>query len=248
MEDYKQEKYHFFVDLEHPYFLTASSRLTLYADKNRWAIVFEKSGYANRGFRGEIEFAYFGNCLRNLQDEGDVLGSTSNLKTAVLIDNAEIERIQGDSFELVQKNIKTVKVRDTMLTIEHDAGKYAARNIAIDTSGNPLKLIDIPSLIRYLSEEHPQLFRATDKELRQCLPRDLPMLMHINQWHQDAYYKGRHYISQYQFEDETSGAKPSSYETYRMIADILVSKDTSKWKPTLKPNNDWRNWPKAGYM
>jgi hypothetical protein len=33
-----------------------------------------------------------------------------------------------------------------------------------------------------------------------------------------------------------------------MIADILVSKDTTKWKPTLKPNNDWRNWPNAGYM
>jgi hypothetical protein len=33
-----------------------------------------------------------------------------------------------------------------------------------------------------------------------------------------------------------------------MIADILVSKDTAKWKPALKPNNDWRNWPNAGHM
>lgn len=49
LEATDQEIYHFFIDLEHPYFFTAGSRLTLYADDKRWAIVFEKSGYANRG-------------------------------------------------------------------------------------------------------------------------------------------------------------------------------------------------------
>lgn len=44
------EPYCFFMNLEHGYFYTANSRLTLYADESRWAIVFEKNGYANRRF------------------------------------------------------------------------------------------------------------------------------------------------------------------------------------------------------
>jgi len=38
------------------------------------------------------------------------------------------------------------------------------------------------------------------------------------------------------------GKKPSSYETYPMIAEVLVTKDISKWRPTLEPNYDWQNW------
>lgn len=36
------------MDLEHPYFYTANSRLSLFADDANRTIVFEKSGYANR--------------------------------------------------------------------------------------------------------------------------------------------------------------------------------------------------------
>ncbi len=235
LERYDQETCHFFIDLKHPYFHTAGSRLTLFADEKRWAIVFEKSGYSNSGYRGEIELAYFGNCLINLQSEGSSEGYTSNMKTIVLIGNEEMDRIENDTDELVAKNIKQVKVRDTMLDIEQDKAVYIQKNITDSVYDNPENLIDIPSLIRYLDEQHPKLFRATDNELRKCLPADLPKLMQIDQWHHEAYYEGQ-------------GTRPSDYETFRMIADILVSKDTTKWKPTLRPNNDWRDWRKAGYM
>lgn len=64
------EPYCFFMDLGHGYLYTANSRLTLYADEGRWAIVFEKSGYANRGGRIELELNFFGNCLHNLDRAG----------------------------------------------------------------------------------------------------------------------------------------------------------------------------------
>jgi len=59
--------------------------------------------------------------------------------------------------------------------------------------------------------------------------------MQIDQWHHAAYYQG-------------DGEKPSEQETYQLIAEVLVSKDITKWKPVLSPNNDWRNWRNAGYM
>src|SRR5215467_10683432 len=55
--------YNFFLDLQHGYCETAGSRIHLYADTDRWAIVFEKSGYQNRGDRAEIELDYVGNCI-----------------------------------------------------------------------------------------------------------------------------------------------------------------------------------------
>src|SRR5689334_12802499 len=56
-------KYNFFLDLEHGYCETAGNRIHLYADSTRWAIVFEKSGYQNRGGSAEIELNYVGNCI-----------------------------------------------------------------------------------------------------------------------------------------------------------------------------------------
>jgi hypothetical protein len=120
--------------------------------------------------------------------------------------------------------------------------KYEQQKIKIQDFDNPKRLIDFASLVRYLAEENPDLFRATDAELRSLLPKDLPKLFVIDNWHHKPYYV---------FPDGVNkpfGVKPRDYETYPMIADILVTKDTTKWKPTLKPNNDWRNWPRAGSM
>jgi hypothetical protein len=250
LEETGQETYHFFIDLEHPYFFTAGSRLTLYADKKRWAIVFEESGYTNRGFRGEIELFYFGNCLQNLQAQGDAEGITSNMQIISIIDNNEIERIEEGNFELVGKDIKQVKIRDTMLDIEQDKAVYVKKDITdtIYNHRNAENLIDIPSLIRFLDEQYPKLSRATDGELRKCLPADLPKLMQIDEWHHEAYSKYKLMTSPTDYRYEVVGKKPSDYETYRMIADILVSRDTTKWRPTLKPNNNWRNWREGGHM
>lgn len=249
LESYDQETYHFHIDFEHPYFYTAGTRLTLFADKNRWAIVFEKSGYSTGNNCGEIELAYFGNCLQNLKSgiAGD--DTTSNIKSVILINATDLEQIDDGEFEeLVSKSKDKIKVRDTLLSLEHDTSKYRAKNIKLQDYDNPNGLVDFPSLIRYLDEEHPAVFRATDEELRTCLPSDLPKLMQINQWHHKAYYKNKHLTSPTTYAVEEIGTKPSDYETYRMIADVLVSRDTTKWKPTLKPNNDWRNWLKAGSM
>ena len=39
-----------------------------------------------------------------------------------------------------------------------------------------------------------------------------------------------------------------NYETFQQIAMVLNTKDTSIFKPTLKPNNDWLNWPNGGAL
>jgi hypothetical protein len=239
LETNYQTTYQFLIDFEHPYFHTAGSRLTLYADRSRWAIVFEKSGYSNSGYRGEIELFYFGNCLQNLEDKASGGDRTSNMQIVALIDNDEIERMENDYDGIIAKGITQVKVRETLLDIELNIKEYEKRDIRDEVYGYEEGVIHFYSLIRYLDELHPELFRATEEELRMCLPDDLPKIMHINQWHHQTCGI---------LEGEFMGDRPGDYETYPMIADVLVSKDPTKWKPTLAPNNDWRNWPGAGYM
>ncbi|QHT66100.1 hypothetical protein GXP67_05165 [Rhodocytophaga rosea] len=232
------DPYKFFPDLGHGYFYLAGSRINLFADSTCWAIVFEKTGYLNRGLVVAIELTYFGNCLSNLDKAGLDNRFTCNTKWVDLISGEELDRI-SDSFELVSNLAKTVKVRNTDIAIEHNLVNYRNKGIEIREDDNPEDLIDFVALIRYLDEENVELFRATDEELHICLPKDLPKLMSIDQWHHKEYTY---------YENEMIGTKPSEYETFQMIADILVTSNKSKWEPTLESNNHWKNWPQAGNL
>jgi hypothetical protein len=223
--------YEYFLDLEHGYFYTSGSRINLYGDKRRWAIVFEKSGFGNRSGQAEIVLNYFGNCLVNPTKAGLDEQFISNTNYITLIDD-EFERI-AEGFELVSLDAKTINIRGKEIPIEQDFKKYRERGILTQDFDNPNNQIDFPSLVRYLDEDYPELFRATNEELGVFLPLDLPFIMSIDKWFHTR-------IKEY------GGPNPSENETFQLIAEILVSGDRAKWKPKIEANNDWRNWPKAG--
>jgi uncharacterized protein DUF7003/Homeodomain-like domain-containing protein len=229
------------IDLERPYIYTANSRLTLFADETRWAIVFEKSGYCPPAARIELYLNYFGNCLGNLRPLGNS-GMFSNSQTFVLIDQGELLRI-GSNMEACADGDKVtfgvdVRLRDRYVKTPDTKQGYQKLIPGIMTRDYP-KYVYFEDLIRHLAYEYEELCRATDEELRYCVPHDLPKIMVIDQWHHKSYrvYNG-----------DVLGDPPSSYETYRLIAEVLETRDPSRFKPTLSPNNHWRNWPGAGSL
>lgn len=48
--------------------------------------------------------------------------------------------------------------------------------------------------------------------------------------------------------EEWENNRPSSYETWQLIAKVIVTGDTSHYKPTLEPTSHWKNWLEAGTM
>jgi len=46
-----------------------------------------------------------------------------------------------------------------------------------------------------------------------------------------------HFVSAY---DKAN--PPSQQETYKLLAKVLVTEDTTNWKPMQTPNNSWKNW------
>ncbi|MBO0798868.1 MAG: helix-turn-helix domain-containing protein [Blastocatellia bacterium] len=232
-----------FVDLEHPYFYTANSRLTLFADETRWAMAFEKSGYTPRGHRIELELNYFGNCLENLTPipNSDVY---NNLQFLTLIDGGELNQIGLDENNFTEADLaagggnKKVMLRGQYVEIPVTMRGYVKWVPDILTREYPER-IDYRDLARYIAYEYEEHCRATEEELRGHIPRDLPKLMVIDEWHHKTYnvYQGN-----------VLGDPPSSYETYRLIAEVLETKDPAKFRPTLSPNNHWINWPYAGSL
>ncbi|MEM1325780.1 MAG: hypothetical protein AAGI23_07500 [Bacteroidota bacterium] len=229
----------FFLDLEHGYFHTADSRIHLYADTKRWAVIFEKIGYNNRGFIAEIDLNYIGNCVAYVLEDNGTYESISNTKAIYLIDNREFNRIQNkvgsdmEQFELIAPEMQSIRIRKKRVPVSLDADKYEQLGIKIRNYENPRRLIDFESLVRYLAAVKPASIRATAEEIRTQLPKDLPKLMTIN---------GFHHLSVY---DEHR--LPSQVETYQLIANILVHRNPDLWRPTLPPNNHWSNW-ESGHL
>ncbi|WP_426582448.1 DUF7003 family protein [Mucilaginibacter sp. R-33] len=227
-------KYNFFFDLEHGYFATAGNRIHLYADASRWAIVFEKNGYANRGGDAEIELDYIGNCINYPIDKYPERNYITNASRIILITREEYERIQNKSgsemeqFELVDPNANYVIVRGHKVKIEHIEKKHTHFGIKPRAFDNPKRLINFEGLVRYLSETHPLIMNATEDDIKAHLPSDLPEISIIDKFHFESVYQ-KHIL-------------PSNQETYQLIAKVLVTGNPGFWKPKNKPNNHWSNW------
>ncbi|WP_163411010.1 DUF7003 family protein [Flavobacterium ajazii] len=227
-------KYNFFLDLEHGYCETAGSRIHLYGDSTRWAVVFEKSGYQNRGTSAEIELDYVGNCIDYPVDKYPERNYITNSGRIILIDSGEFERIENkdgvemETFELIDKGIKDIKIRDEFIPFDNNYKNYEKVGIQIRDYDNPKSLIGFGDLIRYLHETNPKLISARENEIRKHIPKDIPKLMTIDEFH---------FVSPY---DKAN--LPSKQETYKLIAKILTTRDITNWKPTQKTNNSWKNW------
>ena len=230
----KDVKYNFFLDLEHGYCETVGSRIHLYSDESRWAIVFEKSGYQNRGTSAEIELTYVGNCINYNVERYPERNYISNTNNIIIITPDEFERIENktgtelETFELIDNQVKEITIRNTQIPFESDHKKYTQLGIEIKDYENPRNLIGFADFLRYINEVSPELISASENEILEHIPSDLQKVMIIEDFH---------FISAYE-----TKSPPSIQETYQMIADVLVTKDISAWKPTKEPNNHWSNW------
>jgi hypothetical protein len=226
-------KYNFFLDLEHGYCETAGNRIHLYGDSSRWAIVFEKNGYQNRGGAAEIELNYVGNCVDYPVSGYPERNYISNSNNITLISGEEYDRISNkegiemELFELIGAEVTHINIRSESVEIEQDAAKYENAGIEVRDYDNPKSLIGFGDVVRYLNETNPLAITATEEEIKRHIPTDLPKLMTINEFHFISYY---------------DDILPSLQETFQLIAKILTTGDSGYWKPALNANNHWSNW------
>lgn len=232
-------RYNFFLDLEHGYCKTASSKIHLYANAENWAIVFEKAGYQKRAFCADIELTYAGNCISYPTAHIMNRAYITNTVQVTLIEEEEYERIENrhgdeeETFELIGKDVTEIRIRDKKIPFHNDYLSYEAAGVRVREYNNPDKLAGFADILRYLNETAPDLISATEDDIRKHIPRDLPKLMTLEQFHYSSWYD----------KDTT----PDKQETFQLIAKVLATRDTAYWKPFEEPNNHWSNW-ESGHL
>lgn len=88
-------------------------------------------------------------------------------------------------------------------------------------------------LCRLLAAEHRDLVLATNSERRVSVPPELMEILVLEGWcHPDV----------------CCGEVPSDTETFRELAEVLVSGDLSRYRTTEVHNTHWRYWPDGGAL
>lgn len=220
----------FFPDFNHPYSYPVISRMHLFADTYNWAIVFEICGYNNRTNSLNTQLVYFGSCLKNLDKVGDNISNTKFIDVVSEIQLMEVV----DSNLVINNEVKNIEIKGKRIDIQRSLERYSQLGIKLEEDK-----IDIVSFFRYLGETSPNSLFLEESVVTQCLSYHIPKILHIDKW----YHKSFGYVN-----GQLYGELPSSYETFNQIAEVLISKDKSKYKPSNKPNNHWSNWPNAGQL
>jgi outer membrane protein assembly factor BamB len=208
--------------LDNGYIHPAATRLNVFRDPTRWALVIEIVGWNNRssGHEAIANALYcYGNWLDQrpgLADDG-FLHPTRDGDAGITFDDQDVD-----------PDARTLYVRDTLVKIPRVRKHYASLGIKLEEPG----VIKGHELLRALAAEQRDLLLATDEELRQRVG-DLPLVLRLQEW--------RH-------PDLSADEKPGECEAFQMIADVLVTGDPVNYHPTQPPNTHWKHWPMAGQL
>ena len=212
--------------LDNGYVHLADVRLEAYRDDVRWAIVIEVIGFSVRaGAHDGINncLHLFGSCLKRTP------GTANEDFLHLTEDGTDGPVFVEDSLDIVRPEARAIQVRGQTIAFSLHESEFAKQGIDLEEPA----VVHAHELLRLLAGTHRTLFLATDAELQDRVPPDLPMVLRLDEWHHP---------------DLAGSELPSRSATFQMIAEVLVTGDSSRYKPTTTPNTHWRHWPEGGTL
>ena len=247
-------------------------------DKDRWAIAVERLGYNPRAGAIVLDIYYYGNCLINLEFDNERptnVYSIYPIDFNSFNETMEDERLKSDAqFWLVRGQaipLSHNKQDYTNAGIELD--EYEPNEISAEEVGR-LVVSQNRDLFRATDIE---LYKSIPTDLKKTVVLDewyhKDFLLQISPTMTDE-----HLHQVYEFNKNLTGLggmtfedfaqsfrqkekltdelnkeiwknnRPSSYETWQLIANVIVTNDPKQYKPTLEPNTHWTNWPDSGSL
>lgn len=211
--------------LDNGYVYPADVRLHAFRDDARWAIVIEALGQNPRA--GHLDgisncLHCYGNCLRRPP-------GTSNEDFLHVVEDGPDGPTFDEETGSVREGVKDVRIRGHVVPLALDPVTLAAKGIALE-DGPGVRAFE---LLRGLLPEHRDWLLATEEELRERVPPDLPRLLRLDEWHHP---------------DVVAGEEPGESPMFRMIASVLVTGDAALYRPLRRPNTHWSHWPQGGTL
>ncbi len=214
-----------FPTLDNAYVYPADTRMTLFRDAKRWAIVIEVLGFnSHMGGTGGIDDALycFGNCLRRPPgiSPDDTLRPVSDGDSGPLFDDDGITLHRGAT---------DLRIRGCRVPLPRGPEHYLERQIVLEIPPE----IQGFELLRGLLPEHRNLLLATDDEIRARVPTDLPQILRLEEWSHP---------------DISEGDMPAESPTFQALAKVLETGDVTLYRPRRKANTHWSSWPEGGVL
>jgi hypothetical protein len=265
-----------FVKLGYVYAHLIDSRLTVFSDANsRWAICVERLGYTPRAGAITLDIHYYGNCLQNLAFYNNQ--PTNYYSIGLIDDNNFNETVDGEylkpgaEFWLTrgqkvflsrtkQEYINAgVEYEPTGIRVEEMGRILVSQNRDLFRATNGELYKSIPAdlaKILVLDEWFHKDFELqitptlTGKQLQEAYAFNKNLTgaagMTFDQFEQA--FKQQSILSNAQNREMWENNRPSSYETWQQLAKVIVTHNPVHYKPTVKPNTHWANWPNSGSM
>lgn len=212
--------------LDNGHVYPATVRLTGYRDEARWAVVIEAIGYhARAGGHDGIH-----NCLHCY---GNCLPRPPGTANADFLFPTE-DGLEGPTFDdeyefFVRPEARSIVLRGQVILLQVQPDDLATQGIALVAPPR----VTGADLLRSLLTDHRELLLATEAELRERVPADLPCLLRLEEWHHP---------------DLAGDELPSQSPTFQMFAQVLETGDASHYRPVEEPNTHWKFWPDGGTL
>lgn len=267
-----------FVALGHPYSYLIDTRLNLFKAEEQWAIVVERLGYNPRVGQIELQLFYYGNCLLNLEEyngrpvnsytatpiawEDFQAATTDDLvspqATSLVVRGVPV-KLTHDKAAYSQAGIELTEYEPDTITWE-EAGRLLVREHAELFRATdqelykslPAKLQKILVLDHWFHKDFEEAItiEPTDSVVSKLYQHNQQRLAQagISATDLAALMQTQHAQLTQQNQQIWDGNRPSSYETWQQLAEVLATGDVQYYQPTLAPNTHWRNWPESGSL
>ena len=202
------------------------SRMSIFLDNVNWGILIETIE-VNPNSIGHVRNANcvyrFGNYLcRPLGlKENHYYGITSDGDDGPVF--GEYKHFDGD---YLNPDVQTIRIRDHIVPVPHDANIYESKGIELHSKGK----VYPAELLRALTPEYREYFFLSEEELQTEFVEPIPLILQLDEWRHTNISEGG--ILE----------KPSTCETFQLIAKVIATCDPNEYKPTEKLNTHWSNF------
>ena len=247
-------------------------------DSDRWALAIERLGYNPRAGAIILEINYYGNCLLNLDVynerptnmhyiypvdsdsfEQTVDGENLRRDAKFWLARGEQVKLSHDKQDYIVAGIALKEYEPDEIRVEEAARLIVSQNGSLFRASDFELYKSIPSdlnKILVLDEWFHKDFQicslpvVTDDQLRQAfeLNKTMTSLDGFTSEEIVRSYKEQELLNDAANRQAWENNRPSCYETWRLIAKVMVTGDPRQYRPTLQPNTHWSNWPDSGSM
>ncbi len=247
-------------------------------DNDHWAIAIERLGYNPRAGAIVLDINYCGNCLTNLEFYNGRPTShysihpidTDNFNETIAGENLKMDA----KFWLVRgQQVSLSHNKQEYLCAGIELKEYEPNEISAEEAGR-LVVLQNRDLFRASDNE---LYKSIPADLKKILVLD-EWFHKDFQLKISPIMTDEHLLQTFEFNKNLTGLggmafenfaqsfrqqaklsddwnkemwennRPSTYETWHLIAKVIATNDPKQYKPTLESNTHWINWPDSGSL